>query len=196
MGWSGGGPFALATAAAAPERVSAVGVISGAGPFQEIPALLDDLEGDDRAGAALSTSDREAAATAFAASFADVAAVTNEAERLAAFEPALSARDQRVLASPPFTAAFLLDVQEAFRQGSLGGGWDNVSWVGPWDFPLTSVSCPVLLWYGDEDLMALARGRDLARRAPAQRPPHDAAGLRPLGRAGAPPRDAGPADHG
>lgn len=33
-GWSGGGPFALGTAAIAGERVEAVGVIAGAGPFQ------------------------------------------------------------------------------------------------------------------------------------------------------------------
>ncbi len=156
MGWSGGGPFALATAAMAPGRVSAVGVISGAGPFQEIPGALDDLEGGDAEGAALSTSDPSAAAAAFATTFAGLADVTSEAELLAAFRPALSERDQRVLAQPPFTAAILGDIQEAFRQGSMGGGWDNVAWVGPWDFPLDAVTCPVLLWYGDEDLMAPA----------------------------------------
>jgi pimeloyl-ACP methyl ester carboxylesterase len=154
LSWSGGGPFALATAAAAPGRVSAVGVISGAGPFQEIPGALDSLDGGDAQGAALSTSDRDAAAAAFAGTFAGLTALTDEAELLAAFDPVLSERDKRVLAQPPFTTAILRDMQEAFRQGSLGGGWDNVSWVGPWDFALDSVQCPVLLWYGDEDLMA------------------------------------------
>lgn len=154
LGWSGGGPFALATAAAAAGRVSAVGVISGAGPFQEIPGALESLSGGDAEGAALSASDPAAAAAAFAGTFADLAAVSDEAHLLAAFEPALSERDQRVLASPPNATAVLLDIQEAFRQGSLGGGWDNVAWVGAWDFKLDTVECPVLLWYGDEDLMA------------------------------------------
>jgi pimeloyl-ACP methyl ester carboxylesterase len=154
MGWSGGGPFALATAAGAADRVSVVGVISGAGPFQEIPGALAGLSGGDADGAALLVSDPEAAAAAFAGTFADLAAVRDEAELLTAFGPALSGRDQRVLARPPLTAALLLDIQEAFRQGSLGGGWDNVAWIGTWDFALDSVQCPVLLWYGDEDLMA------------------------------------------
>jgi pimeloyl-ACP methyl ester carboxylesterase len=154
LGWSGGGPFALATAAAAPDRVPAVGAISGAGPFQEIPDALGALSGGDAEGAALSASDPDAAAIAFATTFADLAAVSDEAELLATFAPALSERDKRVLANPPITAALLRDIQEAFRQGSLGGGWDNVSWVGGWDFALDAVQCPVLLWYGDEDLMA------------------------------------------
>ena len=80
--------------------------------------------------------------------------LSDEAELLAAFAPALSARDQEVLARPPYTAAILRDMQEAFRQGLLGGGWDNVAWIGPWDFAIDAVLCPVLLWYGDEDLMA------------------------------------------
>jgi pimeloyl-ACP methyl ester carboxylesterase len=170
LGWSGGGPFALATAAAAAGRVSAVGVISGAGPVQEIPDELASLSGGDAEGAALSASDPDAAAAAFASTFADLAEVTDQAQLLAALEPALSERDQRVFASPTIAAALLRDIQEAFRQGSLGGGWDNVSWVGAWDFTLDAVQCPVLLWYGDEDLMAApSAGRWLAARLPNPR---------------------------
>ena len=154
LGWSGGGPFALATAAAAPDRVAAVGVMSGAAPFQEIPDAMAGFSGGDAEGAALLASDPDAAAVAFARTFADLAAATDEAGLLAAFTPALSERDQRVFADPPITTAFLRDMQEAFRQGSLGGGWDNVSWIGAWDFTLDAVHCPVLLWYGDEDRMA------------------------------------------
>ena len=154
LGWSGGGPFALATAAAAAGRVSAVGVISGAGPVQEIPDELASLSGGDAEGAALSASDPDAAAAAFAGTFADLAEVSDEAQLLAALGPVLSERDQRVFARPTIAAALLRDIQEAFRQGPLGGGWDNVSWVGAWDFTLDAIQCPVLLWYGDEDLMA------------------------------------------
>jgi len=110
--------------------------------------------GCDAEGAALSLTEPTAAAAAFAATFADFTTLSSEAELLAAFEPVLSARDQQVLARPPYTTAILRDMQEAFRQGTLGGGWDNVAWIGPWDFALDAVTCPVLLWYGDEDLMA------------------------------------------
>lgn len=42
-GWSGGGPFALGTAAIAGERVEGVGVIAGAAPFQPVSGALDVL---------------------------------------------------------------------------------------------------------------------------------------------------------
>jgi pimeloyl-ACP methyl ester carboxylesterase len=162
-GWSGGGPFALATAAIAPERVRAVGVMSGAGPFQQVAGALDRLEGGDAEGAALAATDPAGAAEAFATTFADLADLADEAALLAAFEPALSERDRRVLAEPHHAAALLADIREAFRQGTLGGGWDNVSYVGPWDFDLQAVTCPVRLWYGDEDRLApLPHGQFLA----------------------------------
>jgi pimeloyl-ACP methyl ester carboxylesterase len=154
LGQSGGGPFALATAAEAAARVSTVGVISGVGPFQQMPGALDNFSGGDAEGAALLASDRDAAAAAFAGIFADLARVSDERQLLAAFEPAMSERDQRVLDHPPRAAALLRSIHEAFRQGSLGGGWDNVAWVGDWDFALDAIRCPVLLWYGDEDLLA------------------------------------------
>lgn len=155
LGWSGGGPFALATAAAARDRVRAVGVISGAGPMQEIPGVLDHLDGGDAEGAALCVTDPPAAAAAFASTFAPFAgALADEAQLTAAFAPLLSERDRRVFADPATATAVLHELREAFRQGLLGGGWDNVSWVGPWDIALDAVRCPVRLWYGDEDLMA------------------------------------------
>ena len=155
LGWSGGGPFALATAAAAPDRVRAVGVISGAGPMQDIPGVLDHLDGGDAEGAALAASDPAAAAEAFASTFAPfAAALTTGAQLAAAFAPMLSERDRRVFSDPVIATAVLHELREAFAQGLLGGGWDNVAWVGPWDIDLDDVRCPVRLWYGDEDLMA------------------------------------------
>jgi pimeloyl-ACP methyl ester carboxylesterase len=139
LGWSGGGPFALATAAATPHRVSSVGVISGAAPFQEIPGALEQLTGDDADGAALLASDPDAAAAAFAGTFSDLTDVSDVADLLTAMRPALSARDQQVLAQPRIGSGYVRDIQEAFRQGSLGGGWDNVAWIGPWDFALDAV---------------------------------------------------------
>jgi pimeloyl-ACP methyl ester carboxylesterase len=169
-GWSGGGPFALATAALAPERVRAVGVMSGAGPFQAVPGALENLDGGDAEGAGLVIGDPDAAAAAFATTFEGLADLADEAALLAAFEPALSDRDRRVLAEPRHATAIFADIREAFRQGALGGGWDNVAWIGPWDFDLAAVTCPVCLWYGDEDRMApLAHGQFLAERLPNAR---------------------------
>ena len=42
-------------------------------------------------------------------------------------------------------------MKEALIQGTTGGGWDNVAWVGSWEIDPGTIHCPVHLWYGDED---------------------------------------------
>jgi pimeloyl-ACP methyl ester carboxylesterase len=153
-GLSGGGPFALAVAAVAPERVRAVGVMSGAGPFQMVPGALDDLSDIDKMAVTLLPADPAGAAEKFASGFSTREDFPDQDALLTEFGPALSERDKEIASDPVSGAALLADVREALRQGRLGGGWDNVAWVGAWDFDLASVKCPVLLWYGAEDRMA------------------------------------------
>jgi pimeloyl-ACP methyl ester carboxylesterase len=157
LGVSGGGPGALAAAAVAGDRVARVGVASGAGPFQAVPGALDSLEDNDRAAVALLSGDPAAAASAFAAGFEPLAALAREsggAGVLSAFADLLSARDSELMAEQRFAAAFAASMHEALRQGTGGGGWDNVSWVGEWDIDLRAVRCPALLWYGTDDRFA------------------------------------------
>jgi pimeloyl-ACP methyl ester carboxylesterase len=157
LGLSGGGPGALATAAAGGERVTRVGVASGAGPFQEVPGALDALDENDRAAVALLPGDPAGAAAGFAAGFEPLAVLSRAdggSGLVAAFEEALSARDRELVADPRFGTVFTDTITEGLRVGTSGGGWDNVSWVGGWDVDLAAVRCPVLLWYGREDLMA------------------------------------------
>jgi pimeloyl-ACP methyl ester carboxylesterase len=153
-GLSGGGPFALSVAAVAPARVRAVGVFSGAGPFQDVPGALDGLSEIDKEAVSLLPADPAGAAEKFASGFPTRDDFPDRAALLARFAPALSDRDREIASDPVTGAALLADVREALRQGRLGGGWDNVAWVGPWDFDVRAVTCPVLLWYGTEDRMA------------------------------------------
>jgi pimeloyl-ACP methyl ester carboxylesterase len=61
-------------------------------------------------------------------------------------------------------------VREALRQGTGGAGWDNVSWIGEWDFDLSTVTSPVLLWYGGDDrIVPPARGLWLSQNLPRAR---------------------------
>jgi pimeloyl-ACP methyl ester carboxylesterase len=155
LGLSGGGPFALATAAADPGRVIRVGVASGPGPFQEVPGVVQELsEIDSRAVGLLPGSPAEAAAT-FASGFMsfDVLNQGDDAVR-AAFEPVLSERDRVLFADPVIAAQFIASIREGLRRGAGGAGWDNVAWVGQWDIDVAAIETPVLLWYGREDLMA------------------------------------------
>lgn len=151
-GWSGGGPFALATAVLAGSRVPAVGVIAGAGPFQLIPGGLDVLSDGDRAAEKLLPEDRQAACERFVAEFDLKPALEDSASLYRAFEPLLSKSDRQIWAV--HSEHLLADMREAMTQGAWGYGWDNVAWIGTWDFDPTNLECPVLLWYGTEDRMA------------------------------------------
>jgi pimeloyl-ACP methyl ester carboxylesterase len=151
-GWSGGGPFALATAAIAGGRVEAVGVIAGAAPFQLVPGALDVLSDGDKAAERLLPEDPEAACVGFQEGFAMAGALESSAALYEAFEPLLSDTDRRVWSS--YSEHLLTELREAMRQGVVGCGWDNVAWIGAWDVDPTAVECPVVLWYGTEDRMA------------------------------------------
>jgi pimeloyl-ACP methyl ester carboxylesterase len=53
-----------------------------------------------------------------------------------------------------YSEHILADKREAMTRGVWGCGWDNVAWIGSWDFDPTMLECPVLLWFGTEDRMA------------------------------------------
>lgn len=157
LGMSGGGPGALAAATVPGDRVTRVGVASGAGPFQHVPGALGQLDEGDRAAVALLPGDPAGAAAAFAAGFEPLTELLANPEGpgfVSAFANLLSARDSEVLADPRLAAAFEETMREGLSQGTSGGGWDNVAWVGEWDIDLSAVSSPVLLWYGTEDRFA------------------------------------------
>jgi pimeloyl-ACP methyl ester carboxylesterase len=73
---------------------------------------------------------------------------------LSAFADLLSSRERELLADGRYAAAFADTVREGLRPGTSGAGWDNVSWIGQWDINLSTVGCPVLLWYGSDDRFA------------------------------------------
>jgi pimeloyl-ACP methyl ester carboxylesterase len=170
LGFSGGGPGALAAAAVGDGRVSRVGLASGAAPFQLVPGLLDELDETDRAALASLPADPEAAASGFGAGFAPLVELAKDPGGpgvASAFADALSPRDRELLGDQAFAAAFETSMREALRQGTSGGGWDNVSWIGDWDIDLSAVRCPVLLWCGTDDRFAPpAHGRWLAGNLP------------------------------
>jgi pimeloyl-ACP methyl ester carboxylesterase len=153
-GWSGGGPFALATAAAAPDRVDAVGVIAGAGPFQLVPGALEALSDGDKAAEKLLPDDPQGAAAGFVEGFDMTQALTSPEALYEMFEPLLCDWDRTQWHVSGRPEAFLADVKEAMKTGVWGCAWDNVAWIGSWDVDVTTVRCPVLLWYGSEDRMA------------------------------------------
>jgi pimeloyl-ACP methyl ester carboxylesterase len=154
VGQSGGGPFSLAAAAVLGDRVTRAGVASGAGPFAQVAELSAVLDETDRAALGL-LPDRAAAAAQFAAGFEPLRGLFSGSfsQITGGFRQMLNAHDGILLDRPEFATCLVGAMQASLRNGTSGGGWDNVSWVGPWDFDLASIRQPVHLWYGEEDTM-------------------------------------------
>ncbi len=154
LGQSGGGPFSLAAAAVLGDRVIRAGVAAGAGPFDLVSGALDALDEGDTAALALLPDDVAGAARGFAAGFEPLVSMfrdSSPAAIMAGFHDFLSPQDRVLMQDDRLALSLGVSMKEALRQGSSGGGWDNVAWVGPWEIDPTTITRPVLLWYGDED---------------------------------------------
>jgi pimeloyl-ACP methyl ester carboxylesterase len=171
VGWSGGGPHALACACLLPGRCLAAASMSGVAPFKADG--LDWLAGmaDENVGE-------------FAAALAGDQQLATLLIQLA---PALRevTGDQVAatlggLVSEADTAMLRGDLADylaaSFRAGLSGGisGWrdDDLAFIADWGFALAvpGGAAPVSVWQGDQDKMVPpAHGQWLARHVPAAR---------------------------
>ena len=164
IGLSGGGPYALACAAAMPDRVVAAGVLGGVAP----------VRGADAIGGGVSTLVTVAA---------QVIEVAGAPIRLAASglirlirpvaEPALYAyarispeADRRLLVRPEFKAMFLDDLNGSRKQLAAPFA-DIVVFARDWGFRLDEVKVPVRWWHGDRDhIVPFEHGQHVVSRLP------------------------------
>jgi pimeloyl-ACP methyl ester carboxylesterase len=166
MGWSGGGPHALACGALLPERVRGVLVIAGVAPYDADG--LDFLAGMGpenvkEFGAALEG--EEALRPLLEAQRTELAAVTAEAIA-GAFGGLVPPVDIASL-----TGELAECVAAEFRHGLATSvdGWldDDLAFARPWGFELADLAVPTYLWQGSEDLMVpFAHGQWLAAHIP------------------------------
>jgi pimeloyl-ACP methyl ester carboxylesterase len=166
LGWSGGGPHALACAALLPERVAAAASVAGVAPFGQ-----DDL--DFLAGMGEENILEFEAAVAGAQDLTP--ALQGAAEGLRSAEPAEVIKGMAGLLPPVDQVALEgdngRDLAAMLAAGLLTGadGWidDDLAFVAPWDFDLSAVRVPVFVWQGEADLMVpAAHGRWLAAHIP------------------------------
>ena len=152
LGWSGGGPHAIACAANdAPRCVGAVS-IAGVAP---IDAGFDWTEGMGAANveefelALRGAPDYEDSIKALAAR---MSAATAD-DIVDAFGGLFSEPDLVVLAPYRARAELAAAMNHAFAEGWYGYHDDDRAILSPWGVDLDSILVPVSIWYGDDDLM-------------------------------------------
>ncbi len=169
VGWSGGGPHALACAALLPERCDAAAVLAGIAPFdaEGLNWLLGMGEENlQEFGAALAG--QETLTALLEGLRSQFVSITGEevAEALGGLAPPV---DREAL-----NGEFAEAVAASFRQAMLRGvdGWrdDDLAFARPWGFELTDISVPVAIWQGGMDKMVpFAHGQWLAQQVPGAR---------------------------
>ena len=166
VGWSGGGPHALACAALHPDRTIAAATIASVAPF--------DAEGlDFLAGMAPENREEFGAATSSPGELR--AYLSREREGILAAGPEEIGASLGELLSPvdlQTASGGFAEYLTALFHGGLETdvwGWfdDDMAFVADWGFELGSIGVPVAVWQGSEDMMVpFAHGRWLAERIP------------------------------
>jgi pimeloyl-ACP methyl ester carboxylesterase len=142
LGWSAGGPHALAVAAALPSRVANVSVVGG----MPTPSGLRAMPRDVRATIRLARISPRLA----------VAPLTRWSR-----QPVPST------GSPECDRAYTDGRVEAFRGGATWLAVELAMLARPWGFDLAQVRAPVTLWYGSRDVVCPPSiGEAFARELP------------------------------
>ncbi|KJK11224.1 hypothetical protein UB45_14800 [Terrabacter sp. 28] len=159
LGVSGGGPYALATAARHADRVTGVGVVAGIGPVLELDP-----------GAAA-----EPAVQAALAGDAELAVVLQDAAATRAEPPGspTSAHRPRLRVGAFVSPEVLEPWTATGRPGTpsyRGASRDALAFSAGWDLEPAAVRAPVTLWYGDHDrVVGLEHARWLHAHLPTSR---------------------------
>lgn len=159
LGFSGGGPHAMAVAAALPDRVQRLTLVSSWSPFDAAG-----LEGMNEGFRQLWTL-AQADFPAFRSTLSQALDEAGDAYSLL-FAGAPEA-DRAILSEAFVNEAYRQNTREATRSGLEGMFEDAGAVMGEWPFHMDAITCPVHIWHGERDGNApVAMGRWLAAHLP------------------------------
>lgn len=170
LGYSGGGPFALACGWQIPERIAALGIVSGVGP-SEIGSA--GMHASNRKKFNLAQRLPALARLMLGIAFSNL---RRHPDQLAAQMKRIWAQmpdpDRAALADPRFADGILDVTRDAIHQSVRGWSGEEVLMAQPWGFDLQDVRSPrVHLWHGSLDRnVPLAMGQAVAQRLPDCQP--------------------------
>ena len=158
LGWSLGGPYALACAYSLPERVSSIGTIGGAGQFDDPRAVSQLGLLVDR----LLLTVPSWLHAPFAASMHATALLPPQAMKMTLLSNLTSASDREIV------SALSLDdstrfLYESVKRGGMGIIEDYAAVGNPWGFNPLEIQSRTLIWHGDQDqLCPISVAREMA----------------------------------
>jgi pimeloyl-ACP methyl ester carboxylesterase len=162
-GYSGGGPYAAVCALKLVHRLTGVAIVSGVGPFSEMPEVYELIPQGSRT---YWTSARKSAflSRLFLRFMKFTAA--RSAERVGeGMAQSMPDADKAYL---PQVQQILVDtILESLRSGTRGAQYDAWLYQQPWDFRLEDIEMDVHLWHGEVDKnVPVAMGRHVAKKIP------------------------------
>lgn len=170
LGWSGGGPHALASAVLLPERLVGAATVGGIAPHDA--EGLDWMAGMGQENVA-----------GFSAALAGDAAIHHLLEQIGPSFATVTADDMAARlgnlvsdvdrsAITGEAAAWLAEVfRESVRNGFWGWQDDELAFVKQWGFDLADTKVPVAIWQGAQDRFTpFAHGEWLASHIPGAHP--------------------------
>lgn len=148
LGYSGGGPYAVACALQIGERLTAVGILGGTGPY-DAPGASAGVHPTIFRFLLLARDRPQLAERAFEW----LGELARRAPRWLMREmmTILQGPDGEVLARARVRQAVVRAYLEALRPGPQGVRVDTALMVSPWGIDPRAVSMPVHLWHGEED---------------------------------------------
>lgn len=150
LAYSLGGPYGLSCAFEIPQRLTKVGILSGAALFTE-PDLVKNVNEGTRK---FLTLPREKPWLARLFMWTALSVMPRIAPKrfVAQANTLLPAPDRTiVIDDPDFQKGFIKMVREATRQGIGGAFHESLLTVTDWGFRLQDINAPVLLWHGEAD---------------------------------------------
>jgi len=148
LGWSGGGPYALATGLRLDDRVSRVGLVAPMAPLAGT-GLMAELSPDLRRRARVA---RIAHGSLRISVARDRRAFRRDPAGFLAREFAKGPEcDRAALDRPGFKEMLILSRYESYRQGVGGLAADAMLYLRPWGFEPSEVPTPIQRWVGEHD---------------------------------------------
>lgn len=149
LAYSLGGPYGLACAYAIPERLTKVGIVSGAALFTE-PELITNINEGTRKFLTMPR-EKPFLSRLFLWMMLDVMPRIAPKQFIAGAAAVLPEADRAVVSDPKIQKGFVNAVREAMRQGTRGGFHESLLAVTDYGFRLQEIQTPIKLWHGEAD---------------------------------------------